>query len=466
MYLQLYTFIKREIENGRFEAGCKMPSARKLCTHLGISRNTVGTAYAQLHAEGYLESKERSGFYVARDLDTHFFEANPYQQSIVEISNPPTNIPQTHSPTATNQYDFKYGQIDYRSFPFVLWKKAMTRWIDYKNHELLRYGHKQGEESLRLELAKYIRNARGVKCMTDQIFLTSGTQMSLDLICKLLRHDHKRIAIEDPGYIGGRTIFDANNFKINPIQLDPTGINLDVLKNSTAKLVLVAPSHQFPYGMIMPVSKRIELLKWADQNNGIIIENDYEGEFSYSGKPIPCLQNFDSSGRVIYLYTFSSSLLPSVRISFFVLPLKFLEKYHCMLKPLEQTVPIIEQKALEYFISEGHWEKHIRKMKNAYSKKFVHLVETIQNTMHDNVEVVGGKAGLHILLRVKSTMKESTLIERAAKFGVTVYPTSPYWLDKNAQEDALVLLGFGGMDEKEIHEGIALLNRAWFVNAK
>lgn len=456
-YQQLYQYIKGEISNGYLVAGTKLPSTRNLCAHLGISRNTIDAAYGQLLAEGYLVSKEKSGYYVSEDIPLHQFQTHEVKTDL--LTSAELNASNNHS---NIRYDFKYGQIDQQNFPYSVWKKAVTQWLASSKSAGLIYGHRQGELSLRQEIASYIRNARGVKCTPEQIILTSGTQMSLDLICKLLKHNHHTVAIEDPGYIGARTIFRTNDYEMVPISLDSAGINLDQLSESSVRLTLVTPSHQFPSGTIMPISRRLELLEWADENDGIIIENDYEGEFSYIGNPIPSLQSHDKNRRVIYLYNFSSSLLPSVRTSFLVLPTSLFSKYQELFATLEQTVPIIEQKALEYFIAKGAWEKHIRKMKNIYSKKFIILTDAIRKHMNDHVEIIGNKAGLHILLRVKTHNTEDELIDKAMRFGVRVYPTAHYWLGNPSGEYPLILLGFGGMDVSEFEEALHLLGEAWF----
>lgn len=458
-YQQLYEYIKGEISNGYLVAGTKLPSTRNLCAHLGISRNTIDAAYGQLLAEGYLVSKEKSGYYVSEDMPLHRFKTHEVNKASLtstelNVCNDSSNI----------RYDFKYGQIDQRNFPYTIWKKAVTQWLSNSKSVGLSYGHRQGELSLRQEIASYIRNARGVKCTPEQIILTSGTQMSLDLICKLLKHDHHAVAIEDPGYIGARTVFRINDYEMVPIALDSAGINLHQLSGSSVRLTLVTPSHQFPSGTIMPISRRLELLKWADENNGIIIENDYEGEFSYIGNPVPSLQSHDENGKVIYLYNFSSSLLPSVRTSFLVLPPSLFVKYQELFASFEQTVPIIEQKAIEYFIAEGAWEKHIRKMKNIYSKKFVLLTEAIRKHMNDHIAIIGNKAGLHILLRLKTHNTEDELIKKAMRSGIRVYPTTQYWLGNPSGAYPLILLGFGGMDASAFDEAVHLLSEAWFSN--
>jgi len=292
--------------------------------------------------------------------------------------------------------------------------------------------------------------------------LTSGTQMSLDYICRLINHQYQSIAVEEPGYVGAHTIFELNKFKVQPIQLNDDGLDINDLLEKKSRVVLVAPSHQFPFGMTMPVSKRIELLKWAEEKSGIIIENDYEGEFSHSGKPITCLQSFDNRDCVIYLYSFSGSLLPAARMSFFVIPQPLLEDYKQLLGSLEQTVPVYQQKALESFIVEGDWEKHIRRMKKLYKTKFIVLKEAINESMGKHVKIIGNEIGLHVLLSINNGMDEKTLIERASEVGVKVYPTSKFWFDSKNQKSELILLGFGNITKEEIVEGINLLKKAWF----
>ena len=456
-YEQLYKYIKDEIFNGHFSSGSKLPSTRSLSRHLGVSRNTIDSAYGQLLAEGYLVSKEKSGYYIADDISSYTLSNLENEEEIGEF----IEI-EEEKDEAVITYDFKYGQIDEKNFPLSIWKRSINQWMASLEFKTMNYGHKQGELSLRKELAFYIRNARGVRCSPEQIILTSGTQMSLDLICKLLKDDYKSVAVEDPGYIGARDIFKSNEYELIPIGLDLAGMEIVKLEESSSNLALVTPSHQFPYGMIMPISRRLELLNWADKNDGIIIENDYEGEFSYIKNPVPSLKSHDEKDRVIYLYNFSSSLLPSVRTSFFVLPVQLLKKYKKLFINLEQTVPILEQKAIEDFIAKGAWERHIRKMKNIYARKFVDLSEAVKKHLGDRVEIIGNKAGLHILLRVKTDYTEDMLIKKAEKVGVGVYPTSKYWLGSSDEKYPLILLGFGGMEVYEFDKAISLLAETWF----
>ena len=455
IYMQLYNYLKSEIMSSRLTPNCRLPSLRSLSSHLSLGLNTVEAAYQQLLAEGYIISKPKSGYYVSDCFDTNY-------TVIPERSRGEIGDKSEDTEKKSFQYDFRYGQIDTTCFPFREWRRLVSQCIDPGQCELLEYGDRQGELFLRKEIAQYIRHVRGADCQSEQIIITSGTQQSLDLVCKLLKADYSEVAVEDPGYIGGRIIFKSNDLKITPIPLDGSGVALDSLEASAAQVVLISPSHQFPSGEVLPITKRLRLLKWAEKNNGIIIENDYEGEFGHHGRQIPCLQGLDKSGRVIYLYTFSSSFLPSIRISFIILPYKLLDKYRQELYALEQPVPKLQQKTLQLFMHNGSWERHVRKMKKLYKRKCVLITEAVSKYMGSDVEVIGNSAGLHILIKVKNGLSENELIKRANKLGVNVYPTSIYWLETREKKEALILLGFGGLEESKLDEGIKLLSRAWF----
>lgn len=455
LYQQLYNYVKCEIESGSIAPGNRLPSSRRLSQHLSVSRNTVETAYSHLAAEGYLQGRSRSGLYVSKEIDhdliTHF----------KAIKKRPVNTEATKE-NEMSSYDFRKGCVDLESFPYATWKRLTNRCICPENSELLTYGNHQGELSFRSEMQKYIHHARGVNCSADQIVVTSGTQQSIDLVCKLMRNDHSDIAVEDPGYVAGRVVIKTNGLNPIPIPLDHMGISTDQLYASNAGIVLVTPSHQFPTGMIMPVAKRLALLKWAEDVNGIIIENDYQGEISYKKKSIPCLQHLDQNEHVVYLYSFSGSLLPAAKTSIVVLPPKLLEKYrqeHCM---LEQPVSKLQQRVLELFIAGGHWEKHLKRTKKIYGRKHTFLTETANALMGNAVEISGNSAGLHILLKVRNGMNEDQLIASAKTAGVCVYPTSTYRVNPERPDDTLVLLGYGGMNEQNIAEGLQRLNHAWF----
>ncbi|GKU80078.1 PLP-dependent aminotransferase family protein [Paenibacillus sp. L3-i20] len=455
LYSQLYQHIKKEILNGKLAAKTRLPSIRSLSSHLHISRNTVDLAYQQLLAEGYVQSRPRSGLYV-NDLE---LETLP----LLHLNNMTSlNIDVPNSTSI--HYDFRYGDIDADHFPFATWRKLSNQSLHQNQLELCSYGDPLGEPGLRLEIANYLHSSRGVNCSPDQIMVGAGIQYLLGVLSGLLgANNNDSIAMEDPGYDGARTIFQHNGLKIHPIPLDDDGLNLHKLYDSTSRIVYITPSHQFPYGMVMPLAKRMQLLKWAKDENGIIIEDDYDSEFRYVGKPIPSLQGLDTSRRTVYLGTFSKCLLPSLRIAYMVLPPALLDIHSKIGYQLyDQTVSRFHQKTLEMFMRNGHWEAHIRKMRNVYRQKQTTLVSNIQTMFGSKATIIGQDAGLHILLRVHNGMDENTLIQTAESEGTRVYPVSQFWAQRTAAESSMVQIGFGGLNNEDIVKGVLCLQRAWF----
>jgi GntR family transcriptional regulator/MocR family aminotransferase len=443
IYLQLYHFFREEIENGKLVPGTKLPSIRQLSDHLQISKNTVETAYQQLTAEGYLESKEKSGLFVI-EVEEGF--------SKLAVNEPtgPKYLPER--PLENKYIDFQYGDIDLEHFPYKLWKKYMSEAIEYANQEVFSYGDKKGIMELRKQIASYLYQARGVRCTPEQIVLSAGTQTAISLICQILELPVKTVAMEDPGYDGVRLVFESHKCKLNPVPLEEDGINLEKLGETSAKCVYVTPSHQFPIGMIMPIQKRLKLLQWAEKNNSYIIEDDYDGEFRYIGHPIPSLKSLDKGDRVIYLGTFSKAFLPAARVTYMVLPEVLMSRYESKFYFYNQTVSPLIQEALYRFMKDEHFGRHIRKMRKIYQKKQKVLLDAIETYLGDRVTVIGQKAGLHLLLNFKEIQAE-TMIEKAKKSGVLLHLTEKFWLEKTRYQD-LVMVGFGGLTEEEIETGI------------
>ncbi|WP_335743557.1 PLP-dependent aminotransferase family protein [Salicibibacter kimchii] len=333
LYLQIFQYFKQEIQSGRIEDGTKLPSKRKLAQHLDVSQLTVESAYDQLKAEGYIQSKPRKGLFV---------------QKVEYDILPNQNAPQFHTTESSQiseqiKYDFHHGKIDLNYFPHKTWRKISIDCLSDKQHLL--NGDPQGEFNLRKEISMYLFQSRGVRCSPDQIVIGAGTQYLVGILCMLM-NKKSVVAVEDPGFHRTKHALKNHGIPIEPIPLDEEGIDIKRLKKSSANIAYVTPSHQFPTGVVMPISRRLELLKWAEKTGGYIIEDDYDGEFRYKGKPIPSLQGIDSSGNVIYFGTFSKSLIPSARISYMILPEELMNKYHQTLSMNKQTVPRLYQDIL------------------------------------------------------------------------------------------------------------------------
>ncbi|OWT50573.1 MULTISPECIES: MocR-like pyridoxine biosynthesis transcription factor PdxR [Bacillus] len=449
LYVQLYEYIKKEIKDGTIPALTKLPAKRKLASYLQVSKNTVEAAYEQLLAEGYIESASRKGYFVCKVEQMIYVEGS--EAKVEEV------------PFREENYTFDFTQtgVDTNTFPFTTYRKLINDVWQPHNNELLFLGHPQGELSLREEIANYLYESRGVRCSASQIVLGAGTQILVKLLFQLLKGSN--YAVENPGYHRKMVVFEQGEKKVQMLSLDRDGICMADLENSDVNVVFVTPSHQFPYGMIMPITRRTQLLQWAKkEEDRYIIEDDYDSEFRYSGKPIPALQGLDTDGKVIYMGTLSKALLPSLRMSYIVLPKNVIEKYQKEYLFYTQSVSRMDQEVIRKFLNEGYWGKHIHKMRVVYRKKRDRLVFEIEKYFSNRVEVIGEDSGLHILLKVHNGMREEELIKEAAKYSIKIYPVSTYYKDGTAPEN-VVLLGFAILSEDEIAKAVQLLHKAWYT---
>lgn len=450
LYIQIYNHIKQEILQGNIEIDSRLPSHRNLSLQLGVSRNTVEYAYQQLIAEGFVESKHRRGLFVASiDYD------------MIRTTNNNNIVDRQKSVQEDFRFDFSHGSIDTSSFPLSTWKKITNNCLLEYENDLFTKENPQGEWQLRSEISRYLYQARGVQSTPEQIIIGAGTQPLLWLLLQLLGSEYT-YAMENPGFHRVRAVMQSCGLHIHPISLDEKGIHISSLYKCNADVVYVTPSHQFPYGMIMPLSRRMELLKWANDISGYIIEDDYDGEFRYIGKPIPSLQGLDTNGRVIYMGTFSKSFLPSIRMSYMILPQALLKTYQHDGTIFKQTVSKIQQFTFATFMRMGYWNRHLNRIRTVYKKKHQLLVHTIQQEMGPFVDIIGSHSGLHIVLHVHNGMNEQELIHSAAEHDVKIYPLSLYDAVNDLQKESYVLMGFGGLSAEDILFAIHLLKNAWF----
>ncbi|WP_139693530.1 PLP-dependent aminotransferase family protein [Sporolactobacillus terrae] len=448
LYLQLYAYFKREIELAGLPEQTRLPSIRYLADQLALSKTTVQMAYQQLLAEGYLESRPRSGYFVAK-MDHPFL--NPSAGSMSTIKPKQLNRTSEKAP----DIDFFMSSIDVGHFPLNAWRKCEQKL--FEDPSAIGYGAYQGEANLRELLAGYLHRSRGVQCMPEQIVIAAGTPSILVLLYQLIDWKTGRIAMEDPGYQGVRRSLQKRPIQMVPISVEKDGLSIKELTHAPVDAVYITPSHQYPLGMVMPIANRIQLLDWAKKHARWIIEDDYDGEFRYRGKPIPSLQGIDEHNRVIYIGTFSKSLMPAIRISYMVLPPELLGTYRQL--EWRQSASRLHQQTLALFMRSGQWEQHIRKMRTLYKKKQALLLNEIQSVMGDHCAVSGQDAGLHIVLHVKSKVPAAVLIKKAKSVGVLVYGVSAVRNKKEHQ--ASILLGYGGLSTEEIKKGIQRLHQAW-----
>ena len=457
VYMQLYNYIKDQIQSRSLTEGSTLPSIRGLAQHLSLSKNTIEAAYQQLMMEGYIESKERSGYVVMPITALLPF---PYADEAEPVTEPSHPVPEKHSPAP--MIDFRYGDIDAERFPVDLWRRCLSDSLADPAGGLLGYAHPQGLRRLRDELAAYVYESRGVRCTADQIIVCAGTQQAVSMLCQLLQLRKKTVAMENPGYNGVRTIFRNHGCGIAPIPLQQDGIDIEKLYDSGAFAAYVTPSHQFPLGMVLPIQKRLALLQWANDQDGIIIEDDYDSEFKYDGYPIPSLKALDAGDRVIYMGTLSKSFLPAARLSYLVLPKKWIELVQPELQLYSQPVSPIIQQAIVLFISRGHFARHVRRMRRLYQSKRKALVASIKEHMGDKAEIFGDKSGLHLIVSIAGH-RDADLAKLAEAHGCRVYSPAAHWDDPAQCPSSYVMLGFGGLDEAAIRDGIVKLSRAWLA---
>lgn len=457
IYHQIYEQIKHDILKGNLPIGTRITSTRSLASELHVGRNTVENAYAQLVLEGYITSVASSG-YVVNNL-----QFNLNQNTTERFSTSGAELSISECDAGGIHYSFQYGSLDAASFPYQLWRRYMTDVLDGPEaQDVHGEGETKGNMDLRIQLMKYLYHSRGVNCKPEQIVICSGTQSALEIMIKIFPYTEKKVAMEEPCYNGASVIFRSNGFEILPIPVCEDGIELNKLAASSARMVHIAPSHQFPMGAVMPIHQRIEILKWAQEHSNIIIEDDYDSEFRYNGRPIPSLQSIDQYERVIYVGTFSKALSPGLRMAYMILPTWLLPEYEEKFTGYQCTVPLIEQKILARFMADGYWEKHMRKICLSQKKKHDILIDAIKQHMGNKVRIYGHQAGLHILLEFLDGQQEEELVRKAHEYKIKVCPVSPFWLNKQNYSNNALVLGYGMIPEKDIPRAVEILSHAWF----
>ncbi len=450
LYEQIYAYIKNEIKRGKLLQGEKLPSTRALADHLQVSRSTVDLAYEQLSSEGYVEAKPCSGYYICK-ID------NLYDLPEETACKKKTNNPQK----TIYKIDFAMNGIDMESFPIATWKRVYKNVLSNQTDELFHLGSAKGELSLRRTICRYLYSSRGVNCSPDQVIIGAGNDYLLILLEKILGQN-RIIAMEDPSYKRAYLAFESCHYKICTIPMDSNGIRADLLRDSDASIAYVMPSHQYPMGVVMPIGRRMELLHWAmEEKDRYIIEDDYDSEFRYKGKPIPSLQASDKNGKVIYIGTFSKSIAPAIRVSYMVLPKMLMNSYERHASFFASTVSRTDQAVLNEFIKEGFYERHLNKMRKRYKTKHDLLLNELRS-LEDKFWISGDNAGLHILLHAKDQTSEKDLVRMAKEQHVRVYGlTETFIRRKQPEAKAIILLGYGALSEREIVNGVDILRRTW-----
>lgn len=453
LYEQIYQYIKSDIQKGRISAGEKLPSTRSLAKYLEVSRSTVELAYEQLISEGYIESVPYKGTF-AMDVK-ELYRLQPKRTVF-------------HEKTKTKQeiiYDFSPHGVDLKRFPYQVWRKLSKDVLSEDKSELFRMGDPQGEYGLRRAVSSYLYQARGVNCTPDQIIIGAGNDYMLLLLHVILGHNHK-IAFENPTYRQAYRMFERLGYSVCTVDMDRYGMEARILQKTDADIAYVMPSHQYPLGIIMPIKRRMELLAWADEREGrYLIEDDYDSEFRYKGKPIPALKGYDVSEKVIYLGTFSKSIAPAIRMSYMVLPDRLLQIYRETCRFINPTVSRVDQMILQRFIEEGYYERHLNRMRALYKARHDTFLNCLK-PFAETCRISGEHAGVHLLLTFDDGRSEEELIRLAKEEKVAVYALSSYDTQGSRKNQASILLGYANMEEQQIREAVEILKKIWLKKGK
>lgn len=473
LHRQLYDEIRRGILSGRLAPGQRLPSTRNLSELLGISRATVTMSYECLLSEGYLQATTGSGTYVCRQLPDELLRAKNTTTKDRAAKQP---VVKTAHYKRLSKYgghlrdkewlgyggpepeiQFSFGRPALDEFPMREWQRLYNlRFKQARFNELDCPSKSQGYAPLRQAIASYLARARAVQCDPDQVIIVNGSQQAIDLVSRVILDRGDNVGIEEPGYIGARKAFEVQGAQLIPLPVDNSGLTVDKLNSiPNLKLVYVTPSHQFPTGVVLSLARRLELLNWAERTSTFIIEDDYDSEYRYKGRPIPALAGLEHQESVLYIGTFSKVLFPALRLGYLVVPTPFIEVFSRAKWLADRHSPLIEQQVLTDFINEGHLDRHIRRMRSFYEQKRKLVVALLQKSFADRIEILGDNAGINVLIRLRIDVSDAELVELAQAQGVGIVSTRAFY--SGAGHKGEFLLNYGGISDAALEDGILRL---------
>jgi GntR family transcriptional regulator/MocR family aminotransferase len=463
---RIYQAIRAQILGGTLHPGETLPSTRELADHLSVSRTTTISAYELLLAEGFIQSRQGARTVVAEGtnpeprpaVDEIPIRLSRFGEAAVQAG---TEVPSRARGTAPLRYDFVYGRSAVEVFPFEAWRRLLLQKARKATLRTLDYGSANGSPALREAISTHLKRSRGVVCDASQVIVVNGSQQALDLTARVLLNPGDSVTIEDPHYQGAREVFRAAGAKLVPISVDWEGINPKLL-DEPSRIVFTTPSHQFPTGTVLSLSRRLALLEWAKKQDSIIIEDDYDGEFHYEGQPVESMQGLDTEGRVVYMGTFSRTIFPALRIGYLIAPKSLVPAFTAAKWLCDRHTATLEQETLAEFISSGAYGRHLRRVRKLNALRRQALLAAIHELLGQRVDVMGEKSGTHLTIWPRRRrIHEKTIIDRAAERGVGVYGVAPYFYHHNGSR-AGIILGFSRMNEHDIREGIRRLRDCGF----
>src|ERR1700722_9583290 len=465
LHKQIYEGFLSVIVGGNMRAGQRVPSSRTLSIELGISRIPVLNAYAQLLAEGYFESRKGAGTFVLESL--------PESLTICKIKTPPAVpansgarpvarrallLPQYERDSWSGRWGaFSVHQPAFDRFPFPVWSSMIMRHCRSPRLNAIHNIDPRGSETFREAICTYLRTARAVQCEPSQVMVVSGSQQALEISARVLLGTGTPIWMEEPGYRLARRVFEGAGCRVVPVPFDEDGlvVSTGIKRSPKARAAYVTPSHQFPLGATMSAGRRMQLLNWAQAAGSWIIEDDYDSEYRFESAPISSLQGLDRNARVIYIGTFSKVLFPSLRLGYIVIPEDLVEHFITIRTAMDIFPAYLYQEALSDFMREGHFARHIRKMRLLYSERRTALVQSIREQFGPELEIHGTQAGMHLAVTLPSGYSDREIALRAAGKGLWLWPLSPSYLSKPARDG--FILGFGNTPAEDMPRTVAQL---------
>ena len=469
---QIYDSCRSAILEARLRPGQRLPSSRVLASEIGVSRFPVLNAYAQLVAEGYVESRVGAGTVVSASLPEPLISSGPARaKSGVHCGPRPIASrckllpPTTRFPWLSHFGAFRVGQVAFDKFPRQIWSSLIARHCRAENAKSVHYGDLMGAVALRRAVANYLRTARSVRCEAEQVLIVNGSQQALELAALVLLNPGDRVWVEEPSYPLARNVFTLNGCHLVPVPVDSEGLNVaaGIRKFRKARAAFVTPSHQFPLGVTMSASRRLQLVEWAQSAGAWIIEDDYDSEFRYESLPIASLQGLDPNGRVIYIGTFSKVLFPALRMGYIVVPPDLVDAFFAVRHVMDLGVPTFFQDVLADFIDEGHFARHIRRTRLVYADLRRELVENLNKVFGSSLAPAGAEAGMHICVLLPEGFRDEEIAERAARHNLSLWPLSRMYLGEPRQG---FILGFGGVAKGEIPHAVRKLRDVLALQSK
>ncbi len=465
IYRQLDAWFRRLILDGTLAPGQKLPSTRELAGELGVSRITVKSVYEQLGAEGYVEARTGSGTFIAPGLDSEM--ASGIGLPLHEIKLPEFEISDRARSIMSSKASVRHGKTEpFRpavpaldKFPVKLWNKYLLEAMTSGGYRNLSYGDIRGNPALRRSIAKHLTDARGMQVDPDHIIVTSGAQQAFVLIAFVLMNKHDTVWYEDPGHIGGRDVMQLMGANVAPVPIDDEGLDLQFAIETHPKpaIIFTTPSHQQPLGTTMSLVRRLSLLNYAHENDVWVIEDDYDSEFRYLGRPLPALSALDSERRVLYVGTFSKSMYAAIRVGYMVVPPALVESFAKARNLLGQSSSAVVEQALSRFMDDGRYVEHIRKMRRIYRERRDILFECLTNDCADILEPQPAEAGMHMVAWLKNGLDDQTAHLALLDAGIESLPLSVYCINPLGRSG--LVLGFSCAPEKRIPQLVLRLSK-------